>query len=335
VGATILSRVLKQLDVPERGEVVLGLDSPDDCALIAFPKSEEKLSVHTIDYFRSFIDDPFVFGRICVNHALSDCHAMCAEPVSVLALCVVPFASESKVESTLLQMMSGACLALQEANCALVGGHTSEGAELAMGFAVNGTVDAKAVLRKSGAATGDVIILTKAIGTGTLFAAHMKTKANSAWIDTAVDSMLLSNQSAGTILRDIGGATSCTDVTGFGLLGHLIEMMKSSKKCGILDLEKVPFFEGAVQCAKAKIFSSLQPQNIRMKREVINHETVKNKAEYQLLFDPQTSGGLLATVPESRATETINALLAEGYSSSVIIGRVSDYQTEDGCIEIL
>lgn len=130
-----------------------------------------------VDFFRSFIDDPYVFGIIAANHALSDCHAMCAEARTALAIAVVPYAVESKVEEALFQMMAGACSALAESGCALVGGHSCEGTELALGFCINGAVEQERALRKGGMTPGDCVVLTKAIGTGTLFAAEMRMKA--------------------------------------------------------------------------------------------------------------------------------------------------------------
>jgi selenide,water dikinase len=167
VGAHVLSRVMKRLagNIPTRPEVLIGLDAPDDAAVVQ-GVGEEYATVHTVDFFRSFIEDPFIFGKIAANHALSDCHAMCADARTALAIATVPFAVEEKVEGMLYQMMAGACETLKESNCALVGGHTAEAAELSLGFAVNGVAKASHVLRKGGMKKGEVIIITKAVGTG-------------------------------------------------------------------------------------------------------------------------------------------------------------------------
>jgi len=215
VGATVLSNVMKRIKdmdiVVNRKEVLVGLDSPDDCAVVA-PEPDMAI-VQTVDFFRSFIDDPYVFGKIAANHALSDCHAMCAEARTALAIAVVPFAIEAKVEETLFQMMAGACEMLKESDCALVGGHTCEGTELALGFCITGAVDPKLVKQKKGMQPGEVLILTKAVGTGTLFAAEMRMKAHAPWITTAIESMVLSNRKAALCLQQ-HGASACTDVTG-------------------------------------------------------------------------------------------------------------------------
>ncbi len=321
VGATVLSRALGALHPVDRPDVLIGLHAPDDAAVVRVPPG--KAMVHSVDFFRAFIDDPYVFGRVAANHALGDIFAMGAEAQSATAVVTVPSGLESKVEDVLFQMMSGAIEVLNKANCALVGGHTGEGRELALGFAVNGLIDEDmhAVLRKGGMHPGDMLILTKPIGTGTLFAAHALLKTRGRWIDAALDSMCQSNRLGAQCLRE-HDATACTDLTGFGLLGHLVEMTRPSGVDAELNLSALPVLDGAEETAAAGILSSLQPANVRLRRALRNQEAMVRHPRYPLLFDPQTAGGLLASVPAERAAACVAALRALGYVHTAVIGRV-------------
>ena len=317
VGASVLSRVMARLDVPTRAEVEVGLDQPDDAAVITVPPG--KVSVQTVDFFRSFVDDPYIFGQIAAVHALGDSWAMGAEPHAALAIAQVPYGLESQVEEDLFQMMSGATSVLKDVGCALAGGHSCEGAELALGFSVHGVADRGTLMRKGGMKSGEALILTKPIGTGTLFAADMRSKAEGRWISAALDSMRLPSATAAKILVD-HGASACTDVTGFGLLGHLVEMCKGSNVAAVLDLDAVPVLDGARECLDLGITSSLQASNVRLARAVANQEAIARNAMYPLIFDPQTAGGLLASVHADAAETCAAALRAAGYPTTSIIG---------------
>ena len=321
VGATVLSRALSNLHPVDRDDVVIGLKDPDDAAVVRVPPG--KAMVHSVDFFRAFIDDPYIFGKVAANHALGDIWAMGALAQSATAVVTVPTGLESKVEDVLFQMMTGALEVLNEANCALVGGHTGEGKELALGFAVNGLIDddpAK-ILRKGGMKPGDVLILTKPIGTGTLFAAHARLAAKGRWIDAALKSMVVSNRLGAACLFE-HGATACTDLTGFGLLGHLVEMTRPSGVDAELNLTSLPILDGAEECVAAGIVSSLQGANVRLRRALRNQAEMVKHPRYPLIFDPQTAGGLLASVPADRVEACIAALRALGYTHTVAIGRV-------------
>ncbi|ENO14005.2 selenide, water dikinase SelD [Marinobacter nanhaiticus D15-8W] len=319
VGASVLSRAIGRLTTVQRDDVLVGLHDPDDAAVMRIPP--DKALVHSVDFFRAFIDDPYLFGRIAAVHSLSDLFAMGAEAQTATAVATVPPGLESKVEDTVFQMMSGAVEALNEAGCALVGGHTGEGQELALGFAVNGLIDPDTVLKKGGMQPGNVLILTKPLGTGTLFAAHAQLKADGRWIDTALISMAQSNQKAAECLR-AHGATACTDITGFGLVGHLVEMTRPSGVDARIELDRLPLLPGAEETVAAGILSSLQPANVRLRRAINNQEDAIKHSRYPLAFDPQTSGGLLASVPAERADDAVAALVALGYRHTTIVGEI-------------
>ncbi len=319
VGSTALSRALQSLQPIERKDILVGLHAPDDAAVLRVPPG--MAVVHTVDFFRAFIDDPYIFGQVAANHSLGDLFAMGAEAQSATAIATVPYGLESKVEDVIYQMMSGAVEVLNEAGCALVGGHTGEGRELALGFAANGYIDPRQVLSKGGMKAGDALILTKPIGTGTLFAAHARLQAKGRWIDSALASMVLSNRLAARCLHE-HHATACTDLTGFGLLGHLVEMTRPSGVDAELDLAALPVLPGAEETVAQGILSSLQPANVRLRRAVRNQEEVASHPRYPLLFDPQTAGGLLASIPADRVESCVRALKAVGYPETAVIGRV-------------
>ena len=319
VGSSVLTRALGALEPVARDDVLIGLNEPDDAAAVTVPAG--KIMVHSVDYFRAFVEDPYVFGQIAANHALGDIFAMGAEPQTALAIATVPYGIEAKIEDVLFQMMSGALVVFRDAATALVGGHTSEGAELALGFAVNGLADRDRLLRKGGMQPGDRLILTKALGTGTLLAADMRHAAKGRWVDAALVSMLQSNrEAAACVIRH--GAHACTDVTGFGLLGHLVEMTKPSGVDVALELAALPVLDGARETVRRGILSSLQPENVRLRRAVRNREAATQHDLYPLIFDPQTAGGLLASVPGDRAGACIAALHGLGYARAAIIGEV-------------
>ena len=321
VGASVLSRALSNLHPVDRDDVIIGLKDPDDAAVVRVPPG--KAMVHSVDFFRAFIDDPYIFGKVAANHALGDIWAMGAQAQSATAVCTVPPGLEAKVEDVLTQMMTGALEILNDANCALVGGHTGEGKELALGFAINGLIDddPSKILRKNGMRPGDVLILTKPIGTGTLFAAHAQLAAKGRWIDGALQSMVISNRLGAQCLTEYG-ATACTDLTGFGLLGHLVEMTRPSEVDAELSLSALPMLDGAEECVALGIVSSLQGANVRLRRALRNQEEFVKHPRYPLIFDPQTAGGLLASVPADKVQDCMAALRKLGYVHTVAIGKI-------------
>lgn len=246
---------------------------------------------------------------------------MGATPQSGLAIATLPFAAPDKQAETLYQLLAGATQVLNQSGALLIGGHTTEGAELAFGLTCNGTAPPDQLWRNSGLQPNQVLILTKALGTGTLFAADRQLKTKGEWIDGAIASMLLSNQAASKCLRRFG-ATACTDVTGFGLLGHLMEMVQTSRVAVELHLEAIPVLQGAQETTQQGIVSSLYAQNSQIARYLHNPKIASLHPRYPLLFDPQTSGGLLAALPPDRVTDCLADLKCLGYGDSRAIGTV-------------
>ncbi len=322
VGSGILTGALDRLRSERSGSPALALlDHAEDAAVFAVPGGMEM--VQTVDYLPALVDDPLLFGRIATLHCFSDIFAMGARPHSALATALVPFASDTVAGETLFQLLSGVVDVLEETGAALYGGHTAEGNVLALGLTCNGFAAPGSTMEKSTPAPGHSIILTKAIGTGTLFAASMRLKARGRWIDSAIGSMSLSNLAASKILRQ-HHASACTDVTGFGLAGHLLEMLRPLRRIARLDLDAIPLLDGAIDTASGGILSSLHRQNSRAMHGLDTPAAIAQHPAYPLLFDPQTSGGLLAMVPVEETAQCVASLIAAGYPDTTVIGVIEE-----------
>ncbi len=320
LGASTLTQSLNKLTIPPDDFVLLGVKDWEDCALTQV--SENTLCLQTIDQFRSFISDPFLLGQIATQHALSDIYAMggIAKTVQVgLTLCA---ASEKIHGEDIFQVMSGVLDILTKNATALVGGHTGEGAELAIAIAVQGEVAPKQILRKQLTEPGNQLILTKPIGTGVIFAANMLAQANGKWVDAALLSMLQSNKTALETIR-VFAVSGCTDITGFGLLGHAFEMLSknSDNRLGIkIDYKAIPLFDGVTQLFEKGYFASIAGKNFESLRTVLSADI--NNQNFPALFDPQTSGGLLFSVPFHQTEGCLKALHQNGISKACVIGEV-------------
>jgi selenide, water dikinase len=299
---------------------LISLAAPDDAAVLQIPTGQ--VLVQTIDYFPALISDPYVFGQIAANHSLSDLYAMGATPHSALAIATVPYGTAAIQAETLYQLLAGAIKVLQAAQAELIGGHTTEGATLAFGLSCNGFAVADRLLRKGGMQPGERLILTKPLGTGTLFAAAMRGRARARWIDQAIASMLISNQAAATCFLQ-HHASACTDITGFGLLGHLGEMVRASGVAVCLDRAAIPILPGARETVQQGILSSLHPQNWQASELLHDRIAASQFPDYPLLFDPQTAGGLLAAIPPDQVDACLVRLKAVGYADSAVIGQVA------------
>jgi selenide,water dikinase len=318
VAGNILEEVLATLPRVPKDDVVAASGRVEDASQINLGGGRELLQ--SIDQLKAFTNDPWLFAKIATNHCLSDIYAMGVKPHSALAIAGIPQASQRYTRSQLSELMHGCAQALAENDCALIGGHSAETNELQFGLCVNGFTDQQ-VLSKGGVNSGDVFILTKPLGTGTLLAADMRYKASHFWIKGAVQSMLMPNKHASEILVS-NGATACTDITGFGLAGHLLEMLESRNAEAEIDVNSVPALPGAIECLNNGITSSLHRDNALAMTAISNLEPFSNDSRLQLLFDPQTSGGLLACVKSEEAAHCLRELLKAGYADAKIIGNV-------------
>ncbi|MDO8862746.1 selenide, water dikinase SelD [Haliea sp. E1-2-M8] len=289
--------------------------SADDAAVLEAPAGG--IQLQSLDILRGLVSDPWVMGRIAANHALSDLYASGARPRSALAAVTLPFCSPALQQRELVQLLAGALKEFEPVGCRLVGGHSLQGPELALGFAVTGEpLVAGRLLPKRGLQPGDQLLLTKPLGTGTLFAAHMQLRADGRDITAATEVMLQSNYAAARLALE-HGAAAATDVTGFGLWGHLLEMLRPGQHAE-LSLDAVPALPGALASLKAGLHSSMHPANARLASCALVPQPRRD-----LLFDPQTSGGLLVGIARERAGALQGALRAAGYACATIIGEVA------------
>ncbi|WP_444942941.1 selenide, water dikinase SelD [Microbulbifer sp. ZKSA006] len=318
VGADTLRRTLATLPLQHSDYLLRGVG--DDAAVMELPA--DHLLVQSSDQLRAPVADPWIFGRLAALHALSDLFAMNARPISAQILATLPTAAEEITRRDLQQLLAGAIHELNRHHCVLSGGHTAEGSEMLMGLTVNGLAEREQLLEKTGAHGGDCLILSKPLGVGTILAAEAAGEAKGLWLQQALETMLHSNADAAEIFAR-HQARALTDVTGFGLLGHLLEMLGPDGLGATLIAEALPLIAGAATCVERGWLSSLQPQNASAYAFVENPLEWQPLPQWSLLTDPQTCGGLLAAVPVDQAEACVGALLQRGYTQAAIIGVVT------------
>lgn len=301
VGPTTLAQALADAPPARRGDVERGVG--DDAAILKVGPARQAIST---DHLRALTDDPWRMARIAAIHALSDIRAMGAAPQAVLASIVLPPMDARRQSRTLGEIMAGARAVFDAADAEIVGGHTSTGAEMILGFTVTGLLTARAI-GHAGARPGDVLILTKPIGTGVVMAGEMAGRAHGREVKAAIDSMDRDQAAAAAILT---AATAMTDVTGFGLAGHLGAICRASDVSVRIDMDEVPFLSGAERLARAGIRSTLWPQN-RAAAELVRLRA-PDDPRADLFYDPQTAGGLLAAVGADIASKLVERIEAEG-----------------------
>lgn len=294
---------------------------------VATVPASGQLIVQSIDSLRPLVSDPYVMGKIAAQHALSDLYAAGAKPLSALAHVVLPYARTHIQQAELEQLLAGALEILSAADCPILGGHSLQGSELQVGFVVNGEQEGGNSLRtKDHAKAGDQLILTKALGTGALFAAHMQSKADGRDISGAIEQMCQSNAESSRVARETN-VTAATDITGFGLLGHLSEML-SAGLGAVLSLGAIPILDGAKQASEQGIRSTLWHANhAAVYPRLRANAALATTPEFELLFDPQTSGGLLLCVSEERSMRCVEELRGAGINAAIIGSLVADSES--------
>jgi selenide,water dikinase len=316
LGADLLADALRGLaGAASPPELIAGLAPADDAAV--YQVSPDLAIIGTLDFFPPLVDDPATFGQIAAANALSDVFAMGGRVLFALSIAAFP---EALPRDVLEAVFEGAAAKVREAGGALAGGHTIRDPEPKYGLAVVGAVHPGRILRKGGARPGDALLLTKRLGTGLLVSGHRQRKVAAADLAGAIDQMRGLNQAASEILVG-AGVRGATDVTGFGLLGHGLEMARASGSRLVFDAAALPDLPGALDAARAGVETGGAAHNRRFVAGALELGAAVQPELVTLAHDPQTSGGLLAAVPES-LVETIDARLGEAAVERSWIGRV-------------
>ena len=323
VGGDVLSRVLKRLDIRSNESVLVGLDAPDDVAVLQGDSNHDICA--TTDFFAAPLDDPYAVGRIAALNAVSDVFAVAGSPTAALAHVTLPVGPAAKQEQLLFEMLAGALREFDETNTSIVGGHTIEGPQLAIGFTVLGKIPTGGAQTKNCLREGDAFVLTKPLGSGVLLAAQMQARCHAEWMETLLSTMFASNRHAASLVDEFA-IHGMTDVTGFGLAGHLLEMLTASDMAAALHLDNVPLLPGAKALLSEGLESTLSPANRAAEREIAISESLRATAAYAALFDPQTSGGLLLGVDPARVDDLLARLATLSPTHSAVIGRVTAVQ---------
>jgi selenide, water dikinase len=310
--------VLGDLPVSQDDRVLIDYRTSDDAGVYRLDAG--RALVQTVDFFTPIVDDPFIYGRIAAANALSDVYAMGGRPLTALAIAGFPKEADRAI---LKQILAGGLATLREAGVALLGGHTVQDAEMKFGYAITGEVDPARVLSNAGAQAGDALLLTKAIGTGVIATALKFERAPAEAVAAATESMTALNRQAAEVIAGLppGSMHACTDVTGFGLAGHACEMAIASGCTLEIQASAVPLLQGA----RALVHENV-PGGGRTNRQHFGPSTSLQEGVdpviAELLFDPQTSGGLLLAVDVSVRTQAEDALAAAGVRVACI-GRVT------------
>ncbi|NDE16191.1 selenide, water dikinase SelD [bacterium] len=314
--AGTLREVLAGLKQSRPAELLVGHETMDDACL--WDLGDGRLLVQTLDFFTPIVDDPFEFGAIAAANSISDVYAMGGKPVT--AMTILAFPGSTLPLEVIRPLMDGAMSVLNRAGVALAGGHTIDDDTLKMGFSVTGFVNKGRHWTNAGAKPGDVLILTKGLGTGTICAALKKGDASG--IQSAIASMTTINDVIDALAPfDIHAAT---DITGFGLAGHAVQMAEASG-CGFLIIpESLPTLEGALACLEAGHLTRAHSTNEAYVKGRVEWQFEWPETRRKIVVDPQTSGGLLLSLPACQAQEALKAITSCGFTKAAVIGDVVD-----------
>ncbi|MCB0831848.1 MAG: selenide, water dikinase SelD [Bacteroidetes bacterium] len=317
MGRSELRALLAGLPAQKHPNLLVGFDTSDDAGV--FQLNKKQAIIQTVDFFPPIVDDPFLFGKIAAANALSDVYAMGGTPLTVMNLVCYP----SKVipMSAVRSILRGSMRQVEEAGAVVVGGHTIEDSELKFGLSVTGLADPENLMTNSAVHDGDTLVLTKAIGTGIITTALKKQGTTLAWASDALDSMQLLNADAARILRTYG-VKAATDVTGFGLIGHALEMALASRLTIRLEAVSVPLFRNVKKLAQNIDYLTRANHSNRVNTsKYVSFAKKIDEVSKRLLFDPQTSGGLLFSISNNRVAAVLKALRKTGLQQASVVGQ--------------
>ena len=310
--------MLRQLPIVDHPDVIVGTETSDDAGV--FRLGPDLAIVNTVDFFTPIVDDPYVFGQIAAANALSDIYAMGAEPKT--ALNIVGFPKGTLDLEILGDILKGGAERAREAGVVVIGGHTIIDPELKYGMAVTGVIHPDRVVRNVGVKEGDALVLTKPLGTGIVTTALKRRHVPPASLKAAIRSMVALNKTASDVMRGFA-VHACSDVTGYGLLGHSAEMAMGSGVTIELDSSKMPVLPGDTRLAeRGYLTGGCQRNRAYLQDKVLVDRKVK-PGLVEVAFDPQTSGGLLIALPSDAAPRLVQALRAAGIEAATIVGRAA------------
>jgi len=296
-------------------DVLVGYETSDDAGV--FRLNTEIALVQTVDFFTPVADEPEIYGKIAAVNSLNDVYAMGGTPISALSIVCYPQKGDWDV---LGEILLGGQKALNEENVVVLGGHSVDDQEIKFGYAVTGTVDPKRVMKNSGAKAGDVLILTKPIGTGVINTAIKFAKASEASKNAVLKTMTTSAREASKTMQKVK-ANGCTDVTGFGLLGHAFEMAKASNVTFRLQSDKIPLLPDVINLIEKKMLTRGDKNNREYVGKTVKFGKTITGEMQSALFDPQTAGGLLISLEDEKAEQLLREV-----PDAFVIGRVEAYK---------
>lgn len=313
----VLDSVLSKLPQPDDPNLLVGIATKDDAGV--YRLSDDLALVQTTDFFTPIVDDPYAYGQIAAANSLSDVYAMGGRPLTALSLICFPAKGDLEV---LERILAGGLDKMNEAGCTVVGGHAVRDEEIKFGYSVTGTIRPDRIWTNEGAHAGDRLLLTKPLGTGVITTALRKGEARDSWVEAAVAVMSRLSQTAAEALQPCGAAVhAVTDVTGFGLLGHAREMAAGSGISLRIDSSRIGLIDGALDCARAGHLAGGLKNNREFMRDCVAFVGNVPEELRRILFDPQTSGGLLVAIDPRQAGAAQQAL-REAACPAMLIGEV-------------